>query len=117
MMYFTAFMMGGILCALFEIFARFTKLDPPHVLVLGIALGALLTPFGMMDALGQWGGAGLAIMVIGAGQALTGTTMALLGGNPAPILIILVLFVALTIIGIAAGSIRSNIEKEQKPNK
>lgn len=110
MMYITAFILGGIICALFEIFAKFTKLDPPHVLVLGIVLGALLTPFGMMAALGHWGGAGLSIMVIGAGNALVGTTMALLGGTPGPILIILALFVALTLIGIAAGYIRSNIE-------
>lgn len=110
MMYITAFLLGGILCALFQLFATFTKLDPPRVLVLGIALGALLTPYGMMDALGHWGGAGMPIMVIGAGNALAGTTMALLGGNPVPIITILCLFVILTLLGIAAGYVRSTID-------
>lgn len=94
----------------------FTKLDPPHILVLGIALGALLTPFGMMDALGKWGGAGLPLMCIGAGNAIAGTTMAFLGGNPMPIAIILGLLVLLTLIGLAAGTLRSVVAKDAPKN-
>ena len=89
---------------------KFTKLDPPHVLVLGFALGALLTPYGMMNALGHFGGPGLYIMVIGADNALAATTTPLLGGNLVPFLTIIGLFVALTIMGIVAGSIRVSME-------
>lgn len=103
MTYFTAFLLGGIICALFQIFMMYTKLDVPRVLVLGFTLGALLTPYGMMDALAQWGGAGLLIMVMTAGNAVAGSTMALLGGNSLPFLIILGVFLAVTLIGLGAG--------------
>jgi hypothetical protein len=111
MIYVTAFLAGGILCALFQVFAMFTKLDPPRVLVLGFAIGALLTPYGMMSALGHWGGPGLYIMVIGAGNALAATTAPLLGGIPVPFLTILGLFASLALMSIVAGYIRSNMEK------
>jgi len=111
MMYINAFLLGGILCALFQIFMMFTKLDPPRILVLGIALGALLTPYGMMDALGSWGGAGLALMCIGAGNAIGGSFMAFLGGNPVPIAIILGLLMILTSIGIVSGAVRVAVTK------
>jgi hypothetical protein len=106
-MYITAFLLGGIMCALFEIFGMFTKLDPPRVLILGIGLGGLLMPYGMLAQLGQWGGAGLTVMCLTAGNAVCATTMALLGGNPVPILIIIALFAVLTLIGITAGFLRS----------
>lgn len=54
-MFINAFILGGILCALFQVFMIFTKLDPPRILILGFTLGALLSPYGMMDALSQWG--------------------------------------------------------------
>lgn len=117
MMYLTAFLLGGIMCVLFEIFGMFTKLDPPRVLILGIGLGGLLMPYGMLAQLGQWGGAGLTVMCLTAGNAVCGTTMALLGGNPIPILIILVLFVTLTLIGIAAGFIRSAVIRKAGVNQ
>jgi hypothetical protein len=113
-MYISAFLLGGILCALFQAFMMFTKLDPPRILILGLALGALLTPYGMMDTLGKWGGAGLVIMVMGAGNAVAGTTMALLGGNPVPILLVLSIFVVLTLLGLTAGYLRSVVAKEAK---
>ncbi|MFA6808446.1 MAG: SpoVA/SpoVAEb family sporulation membrane protein [Eubacteriales bacterium] len=110
-MYISAFILGGIICALFQVFMMFTKLDPPRILILGFALGALLTPFGMMDALGQWGGAGLVIMVMTAGNAVAGATVALLGGNPMPIIMIFGIFVALTIIGLGAGFLHWKVSK------
>lgn len=112
-MYISAFLLGGILCALFQIFMIFTKLDVPRILILGLVLGALLTPYGMMDALGQWGGAGMSIMVMGAGNAIVATTMALLSGNPGPILMVLGLFVALTVLGLAVGYIRSAMSEKK----
>ncbi len=112
-MYITAFLLGGIMCALFQILMIFTKLDPPRILILGVALGALLSPYGMMDALAQWGGAGMAVMVMGAGNALFGATQALLSGNPAPFITILGIFVVLTVIGLAAGSLYSITNKNK----
>lgn len=109
MMFISAFLLGGILCALFEIFAMFTKLAPPKVLILGFTLGALLTPYGMTAALAGWGGAGLAVMVMNAGNAVTGATLALLGGDPMPFIITLGIFAALTIIGVVSGYIRTSV--------
>lgn len=111
MMFINAFILGGILCALFQVFMIFTKLDPPRILILGFTLGALLSPYGMMDALSQWGGAGLPIMVMGAGNAVFGATMALLRGNFIPIVTLLCIFIILTLIGIAAGFLRSVVTK------
>ena len=108
-MFISAFLLGGILCALFEIFAMFTKLAPPKVLILGFTLGALLTPYGMTAALAGWGGAGLAVMVMNAGNAVTGATLALLGGDPMPFIITLGIFAALTIIGVVSGYIRTSV--------
>jgi len=110
-MYITAFLLGGILSALFQIFMIFTKLDPPRILILGLGLGALLTPYGMMDALGQWGGAGVAVMVVGAGSAVGGATQALLSGNTMPIVMIFGILVILTLTGLAAGYLHSAVTK------
>ncbi|ACL18650.1 SpoVA protein [Desulfitobacterium sp. LBE] len=113
-MYIAAFLLGGILSALFQIFMIFTKLDPPRILILGLGLGALLTPYGMMTALSEWGGAGLLVMVMGAGNAITGATLELMNGNQEPIVLILGLLVILTLMGIAAGSLRLAVIKSRR---
>ncbi|NMA68437.1 MAG: SpoVA/SpoVAEb family sporulation membrane protein [Desulfitobacterium sp.] len=114
-MYINAFILGGILCALFQIFAIFTKLEPPKVLILGFTLGALLTPYGMTADLADWGGAGLLIMVMNAGNAVASEMILLLSGNPMEIIITFGLFISLTLIGIVAGYVRcSVIESKEK---
>ncbi len=105
----TAFILGGLICLAFQIFSDFTKIPVPFVLIGGIALGAILAPFGIADALLKFGGAGFSITVVGAGQAIFGTTQALLAGVPAPFLAILVLFAVLVAIGIAAYLVRKAI--------
>ncbi|NLP44567.1 MAG: hypothetical protein GX351_08065 [Peptococcaceae bacterium] len=72
----------------------------------------MLTPYGMTVALADWGGAGLLVMVMNAGNAVAGATMELLAGNAMPILIVFGLFATLTIIGVATGLVYSTIVKK-----
>ena len=51
-----AFLVGGTLCLLFQIVADATKAPVPLILLVGLALGGILTPFGIMDQLAEWGG-------------------------------------------------------------
>ena len=99
-----AFLVGGTLCLLFQIVADATKAPVPLILLVGLALGGILTPFGIMDQLAEWGGAGFTIRVVGAGQAVCATTQAALAGNPWPLLSVIGVFLALTAIGLVCGS-------------
>ncbi|MEG1561489.1 MAG: SpoVA/SpoVAEb family sporulation membrane protein [Raoultibacter sp.] len=101
-----AFLVGGIICAIFQALMMVTKLDPPKLLIMGFSLGALLTVFGVTPVLMQWGGAGLMIMVIDAGEAVVGATMAACSGNFVVPIIVLGIFAAVTLLGVIAGCIR-----------
>jgi hypothetical protein len=115
MLYLSAFIVGGLLCALFEVFMIFTKLEPPKILILGLALGGFLVPAGMNIVLATLGGVGGDIMVSGAGSAVTASTLALLSGNPIPFLIVVGVFVALTVLGVAFGLLSSLTKKGGNP--
>jgi len=103
MIYLNAFMLGGFLCVLCQLALMFTKLDPPSILIVGFTIGAILTPLGIADRLAGWGGAGWSVMVAGAGQAVTGATMAALGGNPMAAAAVLAVFAALLLLGVLGG--------------
>lgn len=109
----TAFVLGGALCAFFQLLMMLTKARPPELLIFGLLLGAIITVFGLSDILLAWGGAGFSIMVIGAAQAIFGSFQALFLGKFAPIITVLCIFAALTVLGILAGTIRTSIEKRK----
>ncbi|MDR1185190.1 MAG: hypothetical protein LBK67_10410, partial [Coriobacteriales bacterium] len=99
--------MGGILCALFQALASYTALPVPKILILGMMVGGLLTSPGVMSSLSILGGAGADIMVVGAGSAVTATTMALLAGIPVPLVTVMCVFIALAVLGCIWGLIRA----------
>ncbi|HIW75021.1 MULTISPECIES: SpoVA/SpoVAEb family sporulation membrane protein [Gordonibacter] len=99
-----AFLVGGALCLLFQLILDVTKAPVPYILLVGLAVGGILTPFGIMDVLANWGGAGFTIMVVGAGQAMCATTQAALAGNPWPLLSVIGVFLVLTVVGLVCGS-------------
>lgn len=114
MIFLNAFILGGLLCALFQLVMVLTKLKPPALLIAGLFIGALITPFGISQMLGSWGGAGFLIMVVGAGEAILNSFLALFAGNPTPLLIVLGIFCALIVIGIIAGMIYTSLHPNKK---
>lgn len=103
MEFINAFLLGGTLCVIFQAVMMVTKIDPPKLLIAGCAIGALLTVFGITPVLMQWGGAGLAIMIIDAGEAFVGATMAAWAGDFSVALLVAGILVAVSTLGIIAG--------------
>ncbi len=101
-----AFILGGCLCALFQVIGNYTKAAPPKILLLGIAAGAFLSALGVTSALGAFGGAGIGIMVIGFGEAVFMSVQAALMGNWMPALTTVGVVLALSILGSISGAIR-----------
>ena len=106
-----AFLVGGVLCLLFQIVLCVTKASIPNILLVGLALGGILTPFGVTAQLAEWGGAGFSIMTVGAGQAVCETMQAALAGNPWPLLSVLGVFVVFAVVGIASGAVNRALRK------
>ncbi|MEG0016630.1 MAG: SpoVA/SpoVAEb family sporulation membrane protein [Gordonibacter sp.] len=116
--YVGAFVLGGAICAIFHALMVITKLDPPKLLIIGFTLGALMTVFGVMPSLMQFGGAGLMIMVVDAGEAVVGATMAACAGNFVVTVIVLGIFAAVTLLGIIAGCLwKPKPEVSQAPDE
>lgn len=109
-----AFLIGGALCLLFQIILDLTKGRVPVILLVGLIAGGVLTPLGITGALSQLGGAGFLVMVVGAGQALCETTQAALAGDPLPLLSVLGVFVALTLVGLVCGSCNLKVRKKRQ---
>ncbi len=101
-----AFVVGGILAAIFQIAAIATKAKPPTLLKIGFAIGGCSVPFGAMSWLEAVGGGGAMAMVVDAGGALSGTLLALLAtGAIMPIAMVVGVFVSLVLIGCLIGAI------------
>ena len=58
MEYLRAFLCGGILCAIGQIFIDKTKLTPARILVSYVVAGVILGGLGIYQHLVDWGGAG-----------------------------------------------------------
>ncbi|MDR2715661.1 MAG: SpoVA/SpoVAEb family sporulation membrane protein, partial [Coriobacteriaceae bacterium] len=71
-----------------------------------IVLGGILTPFGIMKMAVQFGGGGVEMLIIDAGEAMVATFYALLSGHPVPFLSLLGVIVFIFILGIGAGLIK-----------
>lgn len=111
MVFVQAFALGGVICLIFQLAMQVTKLPVPTLLICGLAIGGLITPFGIADALVAWGGTGWSIMVVGAGQAICATTQVALMGNVIPLLSIIGVIVILTLIGIVSGALHRAMHK------
>ncbi|MCL2883482.1 MAG: SpoVA/SpoVAEb family sporulation membrane protein [Coriobacteriia bacterium] len=101
-----AFITAAVISMIAQIILMLTKLKLPTYLVIIFVVGAILTPFGVMKAIVVFGGAGLQVLTIGAGEAVVSTFNALLGGNPLPFIEVLCLFVFLYIVGVGGGLIK-----------
>lgn len=72
--YFTVFLVGGLICVLGQLLMDLTPLTPAHVLVLFVVLGAILSGLGLYQPLVDIAGAGATVPLLGFGHSLvTGT--------------------------------------------
>ncbi len=65
-----AFIVGGTLCAIAQIFLDSTKANPAMVMVSSVSLGAILSGLGFYGPLVKLGGAGATIPLLGFGHTL-----------------------------------------------
>ena len=70
MQYLNAFLCGGILCAIGQIFIDKTQLTPARILTGYVVAGVLLEAIGAYAPIAQWGGAGASVPLTGFGSNL-----------------------------------------------
>ena len=68
--YLNAFLCGGILCAIGQIFIDKTKLTPARILTGYVVAGVLLQAIGVYQYVVDWGGAGATVPLLGFGYSL-----------------------------------------------
>lgn len=68
--YISAFIFGGIVCALVQILMEKTKLLPGRIMVLLVVLGTILSFFGWFEPLQELFGAGITVPLVGFGHVL-----------------------------------------------
>ena len=68
--YLNAFLCGGILCAIGQIFIDKTKLTPARILVGYVVAGVFLQAVGVYERIVEWGGAGATVPLTGFGSNL-----------------------------------------------
>lgn len=70
MEYLNAFLCGGILCAIGQLFIDKTTLTPARILTGYVVAGVLLSALGLYDPIAKWGGAGATVPLTGFGHSL-----------------------------------------------
>ncbi len=68
--YLKAFLVGGAICAVVQIFMDNTKLMPGRIMVILVCLGSLLGAIGIYEPFVEWAGAGASVPLIGFGNSL-----------------------------------------------
>lgn len=70
MQYLNAFLCGGLLCVIAQIFIDKTKLTPARILTGYVVAGVLLEAIGVYGKIAAWGGAGATVPLTGFGSNL-----------------------------------------------
>ena len=70
MEYLNAFLCGGLLCAVGQIFIDRTQLTPARILTGYVVAGVILQAVGVYQYVVDWGGAGATVPLLGFGYAL-----------------------------------------------
>ena len=104
-----AFLIGGVICAIGQLFKE-CRIPNPIALVIFIILGGVLTPIGLMGFLSSLGAGGVCLFACGFGNAAYNTGAALAAGSPAGIIMVALLLVILIALGAACG-----VKKKLKP--
>ena len=70
MQYLNAFLCGGLLCAIGQIFIDKTQLTPARILTGYVVAGVFLEGIGVYGPIAEWGGAGATVPLTGFGSNL-----------------------------------------------
>ncbi|MCQ5131228.1 stage V sporulation protein AE [Butyricicoccus faecihominis] len=70
MEYLNAFWVGGLICAICQVFIDKTKLTPARILVSLVVLGVLLQALGLYQPVVDYAGAGATVPLLGFGYSL-----------------------------------------------
>lgn len=70
MIFIKSFIVGGIICAIVQIFIDKTKLTPGRIMVSLVCLGVLLGAIGIYEPFSKWAGCGATVPLIGFGNNL-----------------------------------------------
>lgn len=68
--YVTAFLVGGLICALAQLLFDLTTLTPAHVLTLFVVIGGVLSGLGLYEPLVKFAGAGATVPITSFGHQL-----------------------------------------------
>lgn len=68
--YVKAFLVGGLICAIVQIFMDNTKLMPGRIMVILVSLGAFLGAIGVYEPFIEFAGAGASVPLLGFGSTL-----------------------------------------------
>ena len=68
--YVSAFLVGGVICALVQILMEKTKMMPGRIMVLLVCAGAVLGAVGFYEPFLEWAGAGASVPLLGFGNLL-----------------------------------------------
>ena len=68
--YIKAFLIGGIICAIVQIFIDKTKLLPGRIMVGLVVIGSILGALGIYQPFIDWAGAGASVPLLGFGKTL-----------------------------------------------
>ena len=70
MEYLNAFLCGGVLCAIGQVFIDKTRLTPARILTGYVVAGVVLGALGLYEPIADWGGAGATVPLTGFGYNL-----------------------------------------------
>ena len=70
MIFIKSFLVGGIICAIVQIFIDKTKLTPGRIMVGLVCLGVILGAIGIYEPFSQWAGCGATVPLLGFGNNL-----------------------------------------------
>ncbi|SDL80218.1 stage V sporulation protein AE [Sediminibacillus halophilus] len=70
MMFFWAFVVGGLICVIGQLMFDILKLTPGHTLSILVVVGALLDGFGLYEPLIDFAGAGATVPITSFGNSL-----------------------------------------------
>lgn len=68
--YIKAFVIGGLICVIVQIFMDNTKLMPGRIMVGLVCIGAILGAVGLYEPFAKWAGCGATVPLSGFGNAL-----------------------------------------------
>ncbi|MGD9679520.1 MAG: stage V sporulation protein AE [Vulcanibacillus sp.] len=68
--YYTAFLVGGLICVIGQLLLDLTKMTPAHVMSFLVVVGAILDGFGLYEPLIEYAGAGATVPITSFGNSL-----------------------------------------------